>query len=291
WSITIAAFENTGERTKALKEEGGFVVTHMGRVTKSDGATFSSDQLEEILNCLHYFLSFALGRWAGVALPIGLDAVGQKVYETWGMGKTAHGPWKGGHSWFDAHHADMLTHVFPGFMSLWKNNTWREPLTHAIYWYLAACNHGIGVGISVDAGLILTQTALELLAWTSCVIDRKLIPKSDFKRGKLTAAEKLRYLATSLDIPNDIPQALCNFKGPNGTKWRDSMHAITAVRNSLVHPDANAGLAEDSFLDAWKLSLWYLDMIFLRLCGHNGVYANRLAKRWIGEVESVPWVP
>ena len=53
------------------------------------------------------------------------------------------------------------------------------------------------------------------------------------------------------------------------------MEAITGIRNSLVHPDAGAK-SSDSYYEAYNLSLWYLDLILLHLCGHNGSFANRL---------------
>jgi len=95
WNITVAATEQTDRLTKALKAQGGYVLTHMGRIAREDGPTFSSEQLEDLLSCLQYFFSFALGRWAGVALPIGFDADGNRVYEQWGMARTADGAWDG----------------------------------------------------------------------------------------------------------------------------------------------------------------------------------------------------
>ncbi|MCH8150561.1 MAG: hypothetical protein IH987_21725, partial [Planctomycetes bacterium] len=69
WTVTIAGFDKTSDASKKLKEHGGFIITHMGKIQRDDASTFSSKQLEDVLNCIHYFLSLALGRWAGVALP------------------------------------------------------------------------------------------------------------------------------------------------------------------------------------------------------------------------------
>ena len=70
WTITIAGTDKTTDSCKALKEQGGFYITHMGKVARHDGSSFSSKQLEDVLNCVRSFLSLALGRWVGVALPI-----------------------------------------------------------------------------------------------------------------------------------------------------------------------------------------------------------------------------
>ena len=107
----------------------------------------------------------------------------------------------------------MLAQVFPGFVTLWMNNVWHKSVSDALYWYLGACDRRVGIG--VDTGLILAQTALELLAWTYCVRDGKMISETGFQR-KLSAADKLRLLASSLDIPLAIPSSLLLCKEGQG---------------------------------------------------------------------------
>jgi hypothetical protein len=289
WELTIAATGETGDLVDELEFRGGYLLTHVGRVIRKDGTAFSSDELNKILLGLHYFLSFALGRWGGTALPVGFNSSGERCHEEWGIRMTADGAWGGSGSWFDAHHGDLLVQVFPGFMSLWTSELWKEPLSHALYWYLGACDRRIGVG--VDTGLILAQTALESLAWTYCVRDRKLASADDFGRRGLPAAEKMRLLISTLDIPLEIPPELRALHAKRGKKWSDGPDAITGIRNSLVHPGSRAKLPKGSYLDAWRLSLWYIDLVLLRLCNHQGSYANRLKKRWVGMVEPVPWKP
>ena len=76
-------------------------------------------------------------------------------------------------------------------------------------------------------------------------------------------------------------------------KWKDGPHALTDIRNSIVHPDKDKRpeFMGDSYYQWCQLSLWYLDLVFLRLCGHKGYYANRLlaSGRCEGQVERVPW--
>jgi len=288
WNITLAATGRTDNLVKALKAQGGHILTHLGRIARQDGSTFSSERLEELLSCLHYFLSFALGRWAGIALPVGFDTGGKRVFEEWGMRITADGPWKGSSSWFDEHHGELLSQVFPGFASLWAKKLWRRPLAHALYWYLGACDRRVGIG--VDTGLILAQTASEVLAWTYCVLDREIVPREKFGPRGFSAARKLRLLTSSLGVPLEIPPDLSALRQKRGNKWADGMDAITDIRNSLVHPDAQTELPDHLCFEGWNLSLWYIDLVLLRLCGHDGNYANRLAlRRMKGQVEPVPW--
>jgi len=164
---------------------------------------------------------------------------------------------------------------------------WHEPLTKVLYWYLAA--NGRGTGIGVDTGLMLAQTVLELLAWTYCVRHLKMVSEQAFSPQGLSAADRLGLLGTGLEIPLAIPDHLKALHARRGRRWTDGMDAITGVRNALVHPTKKQ-LPDGSYYEAWCLSLWYLDLILLRLCGYAGDCANCLSPgtRWVGEVEPVP---
>ena len=221
-------------------------------------------------------------------MPIGFDRIGNRIFEQWGMARIASGPCSGSLSWFDHHHAEVLSQVFPGFFALWESDLWRDPLTKALYWYLAANERATGIG--VDAGLMLAQAALEVLAWTYCVVDRKMLSVAAFKPRALSAADKFRLLASVLGIPLEIPPELTSLHSLRGGPCKDGMDAITEIRNGLVHPQRETQIQFDVYCEAWKLSLWYLEMVFLRLFGYEGKYANRLVRRWVGEVTEVPWV-
>jgi hypothetical protein len=112
-----------------------------------------------------------------------------------------------------------------------------------------------------------------------------MISEAGFQR-RLSAADKLRLLASSLDIPPEIPSNLSALHARPGKKWLDGMDAITGIRNSLIHPSAHEQVLDFTYFEAWKLSLWYIDLVLLRLCRYSGKYANRLNQGW---VEPVPW--
>ncbi|HPS77082.1 MAG TPA: hypothetical protein PLS53_02900 [Thermoanaerobaculaceae bacterium] len=288
WLIRIDEMERTQGLLQALRSQGRYVLSHVGQVRRAGDTAFSGDQLVEEVVSLRWFLSFALGRSVGVGLTVGHDSAGNRVFQEWGMPLATPSFWDGTCSWYDRHHGELLSEVFPGFMALWTNALWREPLRRAIYFYLAANDRGVDMG--VDTAIIPAQVALEVLAWTYCVLDRRLVSGSKFQPRGLGAAEKLRLLLTTLRIPTTIPGACPTLLAAAGAKWRDGLDAITSIRNSLVHPNARTAVSSDAFFEAWNLSLWYLDLVFLRLCGHNGMYANRLAiPRWVGQVEEVPW--
>lgn len=288
WRITICESNEAENILELLKDVGGFALTAVGEVVREDGSTFSTDDLKDLLLCVHYFLSFAFGRWVGLGLTHGFDLEGQRVYEEWGLRYAADGAWHPNFTWFDNQRAELLPQVFPGFANLWKNETWKTPLKHAIYWYLGANDRRVGIG--VDSGLIIAQSALETLAWTYCVLDRKMISSTAFKQRGLSASDKIRLLISAFNIPHEIPPMLISLNNKPGKKWEDGPDAITGIRNSLVHSSRSDNLPNDSYLEAWNLSLWYIELVLLHLCGHVGQYANRLNfQRYIGTVEKVPW--
>jgi hypothetical protein len=287
WTVTIAATDKSRGLCERLKEQGGFLITHMGRIERTDGATFSSEDLQTCLGCLQRFLSFALGRRAGVALPVGFDAIGKRVFEEWGTYLPARGSWNSSLSWFDRRHGTLLSEVYPGFVARWNKPLWQRTLSTAVYWYVHA--NSVGEGFGNDAGLILAQTALEHLAWTYCVLDRKMVSKEAFEPGGLRAYDKLRLLLSSLGVPADLPP---NFRTPpskNAQKLKDIPDAVTFTRNKIVHPPQKSDAPTGDSFKAWKLALWVLDLVLLRLCDHQGNYHDRREASCEGNVQKVPW--
>ena len=170
-------------------------------------------------------------------------------------------------------------------MTRWRHESWREALREVIYWYL----NGNNSSRVIDAGIILTQAAIERLSFEYVVKDRRLMESEGFK--KLNASDKYRLLFSSLGIPIDMPDALSGMaKLSKQRNWIDSPHALTEIRNSLVHPEhKNHAQFHDVYSEAWKLGLWYLELALLRICDYRGSYSNRLTAKIVGQIEDVPW--
>jgi hypothetical protein len=181
--------------------------------------------------------------------------------------------------------------ALPGFVARSQDPTWKEPIQHAIHWYVEAnrCAGGI------EGAIILTQAALELLSWTLFVADRQTISASRF--NDTHAADKIELLLTDLGVPQGIPASLGDLtKAAAAAKWDDAPKAIVAIRNCLVHPSPkNRGKLRDAPVearcDAWCLGLWCLELSILRLCGYSGKFANRLLRdvHRGDDVQNVPW--
>ncbi len=279
WNLELKSLTTTSDTLKSLDETGGYGLTHIGFLQKVDGTSFNGKTAEEMLNALRYFLSFSKGIWCNPCLAVGFDDKENRVWESWASPKEG---WSKPSSWFDTQHCEQLINLFPGFMTKWEDEDWREALGEVIYWYLSSNISSRGI----DNGIILTQAAIERLSFEYAVKHKRLIESEGFKN--LRASDKLRLLLSSLDIPIDIPASTPELKQFN---WIDAPHAITEIRNSLVHPEhKRRGKFDEVFYPAWKLGQWYLELAMLRVCGYFGTYSNRLVpERWVGTVESVPW--
>lgn len=284
WKVEIKSLPQTKENFKTLKENGGYQLTHIGSLERRDEKVFKLEEAEEILHSLRFFLSFAKGAWCEPVCPIGFDESGSRVWESWSSPRE---PWFTSISWFDPQTSSNLSNLFPGYMERWTNDDWRQTMHEVIYWYLAANNSSRGI----DAGIILTQTAIERLSYQFVVNDKRLLTAKGFK--DLWASDKFRLLFSSLGLPLDIPQETAELKKlatQNDFKWLDAPHALAEVRNSLVHPEHKSrGKFGSIYVEVWSLGLWYLELAILRICDYSDFYVNRLKKPNIARIDSVPW--
>lgn len=284
WRVSISSFVSTPSIVKKLKASCGYGITHAGRIERSDGQVFSSSDAQEALWGVQSFLSFAAGRWIPLVLPVGFDQAGERIWEQWGCGRCAR--WTYRESWFDYAHGDALPEMFPGFMSLWENENWHTPLTEAVYWHLLANEGDRGS----DTGIVLAQAAMEVLAWTLLVTERQALTVKGYR--DLWASDRFRLLFSFLGIPKEMPDTLPALAAvARERNWSDALHALTEIRNSIIHPERkNRESSGSCLLEAWQLALWLLDLLVLRLCDYQGEYASRLhTPRWLGNVIPVPW--
>ena len=280
WRIVIS--EPRGTIIAAVRDGAAptFPVVHMGSLTRTDGMPFSSGDAQNLLDGLHWFLSFAAGQWVAPAFVTGVGATGETLWQEWGTRLVQPNQKTAG--WFDEHHGEVLSQAFPGFMALWSREPWHEPLGSAIYWYVRSST----VSAGADGSLILSQAALELLAWQILVVEQRALSAHGFKR--LPAEDKIRLLLNYASIPVEIPLGLAEWFGGKENSNREGPRALVETRNSLVHP--NPGGTKPPIAGCMLLGLWYLELVLLRLFEFTGSYSNRTAlHRWVGQVEQVPW--
>lgn len=282
WNVELKSLLATRKNINKLKEEGGYKITHIGKIKNKIEPTFSGKSAKQILHSLRYFLSFAKGGWCEPVCAVGFDDDHNVVWQSWSSPRE---PWHSPLSWFDPHNSSQLVKLFPEFMAKCKDDDWSKSLHEVIYWYLNANYSSRGV----DAGIILTQAAIEKLSYEYVVKEKRLITPKGFK--DLWASDKFRLLFSSLNIPLEIPPETTNLQNLSKQhNWLDAPHGLTEIRNSLVHSDhKKSGQFDTAYYEAWNLGLWYLEMGLLAICKYDQIYGNRLKQRWVGQTEKTPW--
>ena len=313
WKITLDQLETTTDNIKSLNSQGGFAITHVGKLKKLNGQTFTGNRATDFLKKIADFLSFARGFKVPLILLCGYDAKDNEIYQHWDS-QIGHF-WKYVNSWFPKNEAHILANVFPGFLNWWNN--WGESEKLALYWYLEA-NH---ISLS-EQKIILTQVALESIA---------------YKEGmtKDNASDKLRQLLEKFKIPTSLPfdklskktssfadtfrphsppllEILIKLKKNIEEQLKekleretnekekqkidkhlnqvDAPYLFTQVRNDIVHSKEKIENLEDYLYEASDLGLWYLELVLLAIFDYQGCYHNRLPKyQQNGEIEPVPW--
>jgi hypothetical protein len=184
--------------------------------------------------------------------------------------------------------ADPLGEVFPGFAGLFKDPHWKRHLRAVLYWYLRANNTVEGPG--VDGGIILSQAALEKLAWVYLVQYSQAVTAPQYSRLR-PASRRLAALFSHMNIPTDIPAELLVLTAmAKKHGWTDTPMALTEVRNDLTHAEekylTGSGAA---FFEVWSLAQRYIELVVLHLAGHAGQYTDRISAKWVTETTKVPW--
>jgi hypothetical protein len=134
WKITLDRLETAKDTVEQLQAQGGFAITHIGKLEKIDGQTFSGDEAKEFLDIFANFLSFARGFRVPLVLLVGYDTRENKIWQYWDS-SVGHS-WRSVDSWCPTRDASKLAEIFPGFMNWWQD--WGESAKLALYSYLEA---------------------------------------------------------------------------------------------------------------------------------------------------------
>ena len=280
WLVDLRPVGNREHVHRSLKDQRGFALTHWGNVTRLDGEAFSIESVRPLMKALRDFFSFARGVKCGITLVKGLGEAGETVWEEWGVTEVQ--PWKGYRSCLDLHNGAALGDLFAGFFRYFRALPRDSKTQLALEWYLQS-----NAQEAPHTSMILNQAALERLAGET-VGDRK-----EEKIGCRTKREQPgRWIARALckvEVDTRIPPSLGEALG-KAKSFEHGPHALVYLRDGLVHGEMKDGIpSPQAQIQARNLGLWYVELLLLKLVCYSGVYSNRLASRWDGEFETVPW--
>lgn len=287
WTITIDPIPNK-DYFEELSDKKGYGLTHVGRIERSDGATFSAGDAEAILDDVSLTLGFSRAAFTGLILRHGYSTSGDRVWSDWSAFRVSH--FNNHSTWFSSQRPEVLQNVFDGWRRL-RSDPNREVIIAACDLYLDAHVSGL----ATESRLVLAQAALEGLAdgWTiPAGIDvatylAAFAPQSG-------AARRIAQIGATFGLPTQVPASLPDLVAmqqpqPGAQAWEK----IAWIRNSIAHLNNFPRLVTVSGIaghQAFEYAAWYLELALLRLLQVTGNYQNRLAgPRWAGEVEPLPW--
>lgn len=274
WSIEMVADDSLLTIHDALIRRGGSAVTHECKAARTDGRPFSVGELDDLLEVLHSFLSFARGSYCGLHRVVAEDGGGNRVHEQWGTREVE--PWRRRlRSWVDDSSRHALVPAFEGFWDLFHRPGARDVVTKALNRYLRSNESG-----EPEVSVVLTQAALEILA-------NHVIPTSARIRNK---GDRIACALEQMGIGSAMPQECVELNLIERRRvWSHGPHALVDIRNDLVHPDSRKGVISGAALaEARDLGLHYVELMLLQLAGYRGEYANRMKPAYKC-VEPVPW--
>jgi hypothetical protein len=290
WQVIIDSVKDIESHLNLLKAQGGYGITHVGRVARLNGENFRAEEVLDFLEILSDFLSFVRGIRISPLLLVGYDASDQPVWKVWASSNSD--PWwQPVHNWAWGLYAEMIAEVFPGFYR-WRQS-WGEEAKLAIYWYLMT------EPTKAESSIILAQSALELLSWVRLVEKEQVFAPEQFEG--FSASQKINRLLEKLKIPKSIDprlNALANFSNRFDVNFRNNgAYALSKVRNDMAHLSTsnrqslfNFNTCSSVTIETAKLIRWYLELSFLSLSHYQGFYCNCLSQHisW-GSRELVPW--
>ncbi len=71
-------------------------------------------------------------------------------------------------------------------------------------------------------------------------------------------------------MPAELPQL------KNLGKFENSPHAITNIRNSIIHPKQKADISSQYVTECSDLAIWCYEILILKILDYEGKYQNRL---------------
>lgn len=289
WVLVLDALPDIGQRHKHLEEHGGCLVTHLGDLRRRDGKLFSSMQAEDVLEFLHWLLSFINGARCGCELAAGFRYMNEPLWEQWRPQATDTG--KLGSNWLPKYQINEALLIAQRAWDLWRDKDKRGWIRRAVAIYTDCNKNSSGTEIE----LAKAQIALELLTWVVLREEQSVISEKGLK--DLEAADRLRLLLSWCKVPTAIPPELTNLTAAVvGKNDADGPFVLTEIRNCAIHPTKGNLQKLNSYslyarFEAWWLSLWYVEMVLLKVFNYDGLYDNRLKLGgWSGAAETVPWV-
>lgn len=266
WQITLDTDPDLRQKWDDAKDDQGFMVTHCGLLTRTDGQPFRFRDAVEVLRCLHWFLSFVRGRRVGIALASGfVGDHGQPGQEEpfithWDVTQVDEAA--AAQNWFTLGIEDELDALFRSFHYIWRNE---QPLARQLRTMISAYCVALSQSIPIETRIVSGYIGLE--TETDQNLDKRI----------------LRLILASYSLPDRINDTV------RGTGQEFSGSKILArTRNDIVHQNTGAHPSLKKLWRAWNVCLYFLELLMLCKLSHKGTFCDRFHATSVGETSDIP---
>jgi hypothetical protein len=282
WRLTLDQRSDHASAVDDLRGTAHAALTHLGRLERVDGSSFTSADADQLLSGLQTALSFATGRWVAPALPVGYDANGRVRWEQWANWRCSR--FHGFFGWWDSHRSEDLAELCQRFLDHWLDEGRHAAIRHATYHAICASSDES----MLEARVALAQSGFEYLAWVTNVLEDG---RSANEYKGVPAHEKLKDMLMKAKVPTSIPNEFNGLAALAPVDKQTGPLATTWLRNKLVHPkDASQPYRiESAIWNCWLLSVEYLELLLLWRLGYRGNYLPKRPGIWAHQSKPVPW--
>ena len=266
WQITLDADPDLRQKWEDAKDDRGFLVSHCGRLTRTDGQPFRFSDAIEVLGCVHWFLSFVRGRRVGVSLASGfVDDPGHQNQQEplithWDVTQVDEAA--AARSWFTRGIEDELDGLFNSFHDIWRND---QPLVYQLRFMISAYCVALDQSIPIDMQVVSGYIGLET--------------ETDQNLNK----QKLKLILKS----NGLPDLIGDTVHGSGQEFRGSK-LLAETRDAIVHHITGRYPNLERLSRARETCLYFLELLILRKLGHEGTFFDRFQATWVGTRSDMP---
>jgi hypothetical protein len=285
WEIIIDGIEGLDRNFKKFNNDSISFISHVGRIRKKTGTTFSYVEAEALIETIETTFSFVESRFIRFGLVKGENIEDKKFYD-W---TPSFIPSNYAGRFILNHFVDPpLNELLVLVHLLGSSAVWKEEVKRLVHWFCEAS----APSVAVESKVVLIHTALELISWVYFVEDKKIHSKRKF--NKIPVSAQVELLLKKMKCGLDVPDNLANMEElRERMNKRSAPECFSLLRNSIVHPSRKEKFRKmdsNEVLEVLRWGFWALELSILYVIGYNGTYGNRLkAPLWRGQVEDVPW--
>ncbi len=279
WQIRINRRFNWHDTKRELNESGGYGVTHICSIQKTDASMFSFNDVDSILHEVGLYLSYLRGEWSSILLPTGFSKDCVPLVKSWSLlGKTS--PWNQLLTKYKSLNLGTDKAGLIPFLNLCKDPLWSNPIMSALRWYIECDSKSSGI-----EGSIIIQTAtFELLGWMLFVQNPHTKESSNKEFSNMDLKRKvnrlLDWLSANKDINKFLYPHLYAFAIREGEVQNnpalyinEASFLLKKIRDAFVHPEASkqaflSRISDAVMEDAHKLGQVYLKAILEKIFGY-----------------------